>query len=160
MKASAISTGSGGFIQVKGLESLVRYLKTADPQLKKAMQKGLKDAVSPVFEKARANASRIALNGTYAGSLSVASRKGGAAYVLKSTDPAAGVKEFARPGATYRPKSTDKRRNARGMASFPVGVPRRAGAPRAMIPAVDDSTDEVIDRIDAALAAVLDKAGA
>ncbi len=160
MKATTVGTAGGGaFVQVEGLASLMRHFKNVDPRLKRAFQKALKESVSPVLEKARANASSISLNGTYAGSLSIASRKGGSMYVLKSTDPAAGVKEFARQGATYRPKPTDKRRNARSMASFPVGVPRRANAPRAMIPAVDDSTEEIVERIDAALADVMDQAG-
>lgn len=159
MRTSTISTGNRSFVQVDGLESLMRFLKSADPKLKRAMQKGLKDAASPVLAKARANASSIALDGTYAASLSIASRKGGAMYILKSTDPAAGVKEYAKPGATYRPKPDDKRRNARGMSSFPVGVPRRANAPRAMVPAVEGSTEEVKGRIDAALAEVFDRIG-
>lgn len=156
MNGSIISGGNRSFVQIEGLESLMRFLKDADPQLKKATQKGLKEAMGPVLTRARANASSIAANGTFSASLSIASRKNGSSYVLKSTDPAAGVKEFARPGATYRPKPYDKRRNARGMRSFPVGVPRRANAPRVMVRAVDDSTDEILERIDSALAAVFD----
>jgi hypothetical protein len=44
------------------------------------------------------------------------------------------------------------------MASFPVGVPRRANQPRVMVPAVNDSVDEVKSRIDAKLEQVLRRA--
>lgn len=159
MKGEVVGIGRGAqsYIFIDGLEELITFLKSADPKLKRGVQKSLKEAMSPVLTKARANASAIADDGTYSSSLSVSSRKGGMSYVLKSTDPAAGVKEFARHGATYRPKSTDKRRNARKMRSFPVGVPRRANAPRVMVRAVEDSTDEILDRIDSALEQVLEE---
>ncbi len=159
MKGEVVGIGRGAqsYIFIDGLEELITFLKSADPKLKRGVQKSLKEAMSPVLTKARANASAIADDGTYSSSLSVASRRGGMSYVLKSTDPAAGVKEFARRGATYRPKSTDKRRNARKMRSFPVGVPRRANAPRVMVRAVEDSTDEILNRIDSALEQVLEE---
>ena len=110
-----------------------------------------------MLTRARANAQRIADDGTYANSLSIRSRSNGN-VVLRSNDEAAGVKEFAHRGATYKPKSTDKRRNARKMRSFPVGVPKRANQPRVMVPAVNDSIDEVKTRIDAQLEMVLRRA--
>lgn len=144
-------------VSIDGLDALMRFLKDADPQLRKALQQGLKEAANPVLARARANARRIADDGTYAGSLSIRSRANGN-VVLRSNDEAAGVKEFARRGATYRPKPTDKRRNARKMRSFPVGVPKRANQPRVMVPAVNDSTEEVKTRIDAKLEEVLRRA--
>lgn len=158
MNITTINGGSNQYVHIEGLESLMRFLRNADPKLKKAMQKGLKEAVSPVLERARSKAWSIADDGTYASSLSIASRKNGVEYVLKSTDVAAGVKEFARPGARYKPKSTDRRRNARNMSSFPVGVPHRANKPRAMVPAVEESQQEVIDRISVFLERALEEA--
>lgn len=137
---------TGYTVKVEGLDSLMRWMKDANPKLHKAMRKGLKEASKPVLEKARANASRIQDDGTFASSLSIASRANGAQYVLKSTDPNAGVKEFAKPGAvgrTYR------------WFGKHVGVPHRANKPRVMVPAVEDSADEVKDRIDECLARVL-----
>lgn len=144
-------------VSIDGLDSLMRFLKDSDPQLRKALQKGLKDAAQPVLTRARANAQRIADDGTYANSLSIRSRSNGN-VLLRSNDEAAGVKEFAHRGATYKPKSSDKRRNARKMRSFPVGVPKRANQPRVMVPAVNDSIEEVKTRIDAQLEMVLRRA--
>lgn len=136
-------------VEVKGLAETLNWLQHVDPKLEKAIRRGLKEATEPVLRKARANASRIADDGTFAGSMSIASRASGAQYVLKSTDVAAGVKEFAKPGAT--------RRSGPGRGITRVGVPRRANKPRAMVKAVEDSADEVKERIEQRLADVLDE---
>ncbi len=159
---------TGYTVQVEGLDSLHRWLKSADPKLDKAMRRGLKESMGPVLKQARANGRYIQDDGTYAESLSTASRKGGVQYVLKSTDPAAGVKEFAKPGATRlvgkSAKSSTQRARKRagmpladGLREVRVGVPRRANPPRVMIPAVHDSADEVVTRIDERLARVLEE---
>lgn len=156
---------SGAFgnysVHVKGLKSILTWLKTADPKLEKAMKKALKESGTPVLQKARANASSIADDGTLQSSLALGTKSGKGTFqvVLKSSDPAAGVKEFAHLGARYTPKSSDKRQNARKMGSFPVGVPRRAYAPRVMVPAVNDSSNEVQALMEAAIDAVLKEAG-
>lgn len=161
MDSEIIVLRSGGnfnyMVHMPGLSTLMRFLKDADPQMRKALQQGLKDAAQPVLTRARANARKIADDGTYANSLSIRSGSTGS-VVLRSNDVAAGVKEFAHRGATYVPQPTDKRRNARKMRSFPVGVPRRANHPRVMVPAVNDSITEVRDRIDARLEEVLGRA--
>lgn len=161
MNSELVVFRSGGnfnyAVHIEGLDSLMRFLKDADPQMRKALQAGLKEAADPVLTRARANAQRIADDGTYANSLSIRARANGG-VVLRSNDVAAGVKEFARRGATYTPKPTDKRRNARKMKSFPVGVPKRANQPRVMVPAVNDSIEEVKTRIDAKLEEVLRRA--
>lgn len=140
---------TGKTVQVKGLDSLLRWMGKANPKLQRAFKRALKEAVSPVLDRARANARRIADDGTFAESMSVASRASGAQYVLKSDDVAAGVKEFARPGAV--------RRRGEGRGRVRVGVPRRANKPRAMVKAVEDSAEEVQERIDERLAEVLDE---
>lgn len=161
MKTDVVVFKSGGnfnySVSIDGLDTLMRFLKDSDPKMRKALQKGLKEAAQPVLQKARANAQKIADDGTYAGSLSIRSGVNGNVW-LRSNDEAAGVKEFAHRGATYKPKSTDKRRNARKMRSFPVGVPHRANQPRVMVPAVNDSIEEVKTRIDAKLEEVLRRA--
>ena len=157
---------TGYTVKVEGLDSLMRWMKDANPKLHKAMRKGLKEASKPVLEKARANAHFIADDGTYANSLSLGTRKGGTEYVMKSTDVAAGVKEFAKPGAVRlvgkgARSSTQRARLRAGLAIGPglrtvrVGVPHRANPPRVMVKAVEDSADEVKDRVDECLARVL-----
>lgn len=144
----AKSMFTGHTVEVKNLSSVLNWLAHVDSKLEKSMRKALKEATEPVLRKARANASAIADDGTFAGSLSIASRASGSQYVLKSTDPNAGVKEFAKPGATGR---TARWRGKR------VGVPHRANKPRAMVKAVEDSADEVKSRIEERLAEVLDE---
>lgn len=137
----------GMSIQVKGLDDLLHWMRNSDRELNAAMRLGLKEAAQPVLRRARANASAIQDDGTMRGSLSIAARRSGAEIVLKSTDEAAGVKEFAHLGATYAVKAYDKRANARKMGRYPVGVPHRANAPRVMIPAVEKSRDEVLNKL-------------
>lgn len=156
----ALRPSGGNFnyvVSISGLDTLMRFLADSDPAMRKALQQGLKDAAQPVLVKARANAQKIADDGTFAGSLSIRAYSNGS-IKLRSNDEAAGVKEFANRGATYKPRPNDRRRNARKMRSFPVGVPRRANPPRAMIPAVDDSVEEVKSRIDERLEQVLRRA--
>lgn len=151
---------TGYTVEVKGLDELLNWLRHSNPKLEKAMRKGLKDAMSPVLERARANARRIQDDATYADSLSVASRKSGAQYVLKSTDPNAPVKEFAREGAVMVRSRTNTERSRKMVAAHAkVGVPHRANAPRVMVPAVQDSADEVRERIEESIEKVLKEAG-
>ena len=153
----ALRPSGGNFnyvIRIEGLDTLMRFLKESDPKLRKALQQGLKDAAQPVLTRARANAQRIADDGTFKESLSIRAYANGSLR-LRSNDEAAGVKEFAHQGARYKPKPTDKRRNARKMRSFPVGVPHRANQPRVMVPAVNDSIEEVKSRIELRLDEVL-----
>ncbi len=161
MDTSVIYRQSGNFgnfsIRIKGLDYLLRYLKETDPKLNKALRKGLKAAsTNPVLSDAKRRASSIADDGTFAGSLSVASRRAGASYVLKSTDPAAGVKEFAHIGAVTISSKGTPRANARLAKHSRVGVPRRAYAPRAMVPAVNENINQIKAQIDQTLAQVLD----
>ena len=157
MSSKTLHTGYA--VEVKGLDELMNWLKHADPKLEKAMRKGLKEAVEPVLEKARANAKRIQDDGTYAGSLAIASRKGGVQYVLKSTDPNAPVKEFAREGAVMVKSRAGTERSRMMVARHArVGVPHRAHQPRVMVPAVQESADEVRSRIEERMAEVLKEA--
>lgn len=160
---------TGYTVQVEGLDSLMRWAKDANPNLQKAARRGLKEAMKPVLEHARAWARYIQDDGTYAESLSIGSRANGAQYVLKSTDVAAGVKEFAKPGAVRlvgkgARSSTQRARLRAGLAIGPglrtvrVGVPHRANPPRVMIHAVEQGQGEIVDRIDECLEKVLKEA--
>lgn len=146
MSITTINDGRLVRVNVGGLSSLMKTLKESDLEMHQAMQRGLAESARPLLAKARANAERIADDGTYASSMSIVVRQSGG-IALRTTDPAAGVKEFARPGAVYKPKSTDKRRNARKMNSFPVGVPKRANQPRALYPAIDSEYQALASRI-------------
>lgn len=158
----------GSTVEIKGLDSLIKRFGAADPKLKRALIQSIKESAQPVLKRARSNAERIADDGTYMSSLSIASRKGGTEYVLKSTDVAAGVKEFAKPGATRMvgkssKSSTQRARRRAGMAVAPtirfvrVGVPRRANPPRVMVRAVVDSRGEIVENVTQAMAKALDE---
>lgn len=150
---------TGHAVEVKNLEETLNWLAHVDPKMQKALKKGLKEAMSPVLEKARANARKIQDDGTYSESLSVAQRKSGVEWVLKSTDPQAGVKEFAKPGAVVVRSRTNSKRSRTMLALHSrIGVPRGL-PPRVMVPAVEASENEVRDRIDAAMAEVLNEVG-
>lgn len=160
MNSETVYFQSGEFgnfaIQIDGLDRLMKFLKESEPLIQQAMKDGLKEAVQPVLKSAKSKAQTIADDGTFAASLTVASRKNGANWVLKSTDPTAGVKEFARLGAKTITSKGTKLADARLAKRSGVGVPMRAYAPRAMVPAVNENTDLVKERIDAAIARVLE----
>lgn len=143
-------------VHIEGLRSLLRFLDHADEQLAAALRDGLRQSAQPVLSRARARAQAIQDDGTFAASLSIASRKKGSQWVLKSRDPQAGVKEFARHGAITRTSKGTPLANARLRARSGVGVPLRANAPRAMVPAVNESAPEVASSVERALAAVLE----
>lgn len=150
---------TGHAVEVKGLDETLNWLAHVDPKLQKALKKGLKEAMSPVLKAARANARKIQDDATYSDSLSVAQRKNGVEWVLKSDDYAAGVKEFANPGATVVRSRTNSKRSRTMLALHSrIGVPRGL-PPRAMVPAVEESENEVRNRIDAAMAEVLNEVG-
>lgn len=160
MKTEAIAFKYGDFaniaIHVDGLSALLRFLDHADADLEQALKDGLRDAAQPVLSRARANARSIQDDGTFANSLSIASTKKGARWVLRSRDRQAGVKEFARPGAVTRTSKGTPLADARLAKRSGVGVPLRANAPRAMVPAVNDSAPEVAYRVQMALERVLE----
>lgn len=154
------ATFTGYTVEIKGLDETLNWLKHVDPKLERAMKKGLKQAMEPALKRARANAEKIRdINGFYAGSLSVASRKGGVEWVLKSDDPASGVKEYAKPGAVVVRSRTNSKRSRTMLAlGSRIGVPQGL-PPRVMIPAVEDSESDVRECIDAAMAEVLNEVG-
>lgn len=159
MAQKVFNAENGSFyIDVKGLKDLVDWAKKADPEFKKAMNKGLKAAAQPVLQRAKSKATAIQDDGTYKNSLTISQRKNGSQYLLRSTDPAAPVKEYARPGAKTRTSKGTKLADSRLRMRSGVGVPHRANAPRVMVPAVNESADEVMARMENAIADVLKEA--
>lgn len=154
MKSTSIHSTNGGYIgetiHVEGLAETLKFLRRVDPELEKAIFNALKDSANPVLSRAKSNASKIADDGTFRDSLSIAAKRAGIKIQLKSNDPAAGVKEYARRGAvTIKSKGTALA-NARLAKKSGVGVPA-GNPPRVMIPAVEESIEEVKARIDAAI---------
>lgn len=162
MRTETVYFGSGEFgnlaVHIDGLSDVLKFLKKADPELEKAVFSALKESASPVLSKARSLASRIAGDGTFRNSLSITSKKAQCQVLLRSSDPAAGVKEFAHPGAKTRSaRSGSALAKARLLRRSGVGVPRKAGQPRVMVPAVNDSIEDVKARIEDALERTLER---
>lgn len=160
MNVEIVGTTKGnGFhqtVHVDGLDSLMKWLKLSDREMRDALQKGLKESAQPVLTAARANARTIADDGTFEKSLSIRAYASGA-LKLASTDPAARVKEFANLGAKYRSAQTPlaRERLQRGAG---VGVPLRGNPPRVMYRALDAEIGAVAQRIEEKLAEVLEGA--
>lgn len=138
-------------VHVEGLALLMKALKQTDPAAQAAIKAGLKEAARPVLASAQSKARRIADDGTYASRMSVRFRANGSGMALFNNDPAAGVKEFARAGAKTRTSKGTPRADARLKARSGVGVPLRADAPRAMVPAVNENIEKTAALIQEAL---------
>lgn len=127
--------------ELGGWKGLRETLRLFDRNAERTMVKAIQSTADVVVSTAKGQASGWARTGAFAGSISRRSYARGIRIV--STDPAAGVLEYAHPGAT----SLSGRR---------VGTP--AGAPnKAMTRAVERNQDYVVQRVDAALAAALSK---
>lgn len=140
----------GNFVvQMEGLDVLMRAFAQSDKAAQQGIKSGLERAGRPVLSQARANARRIADDGTFAAKMSIRFRANASRMVLYNNDPAAGVKEFAKRGARTITSKGTPRADARLRMRSGVGVPRRAGAPRAMIPAVNSNVETTSALIDA-----------
>lgn len=147
-------------VHVEGLDVLMRDLKASDKELHAAIRKGLRGVVKDVvLADAKRRASAFADDGTYRDSMAARSRANGATWLIQSTDPAAGVKEYAHIGARTVTSKGTPLADARLAKHSGVGVPRRANPPRAMVPAVDDNQQIIKSRIEAVLEQYLGKVG-
>lgn len=104
MKATVTGRDQNGLavITVDGLAGLIHYLKDANPKLKRELSRKMRVLLKPVETRARANAQRVADDGTFASSIKLGSRANGEQWVLRATDPQAAVKEFAHRRARTR----------------------------------------------------------
>lgn len=153
--------GSGNYtclyINIDGLDSVMRYLNSVDQELAKMLRDELKDAAQPVLDAARANARTFAASGDFMNSLSLRAYKNGAVR-LKSSDPAAGVIEFAKWGAVTITSKGTPRANARLAKKSGVGVPWGSRPPRAMYKAINEKSEEVKRQMDVRIERVLERA--
>lgn len=140
----------GNFVvQMEGLDVLMRALAQSDEAAQQGIKSGLERAGRPVLAQARANARRIADDGTFAARMSIRFRANASRMVLYNSDPAAAVKEFAKRGAKTITSKGSPRADARLRMRSGVGVPLRADAPRAMIPAVNANVETTRALLDA-----------
>lgn len=147
---------SYAFIHVEGLDELIEWFGETNADIETEILDGMLEAAQPILTAARANARAIADDGTFAGSLFLKANKRGKVS-LRSSDVAAGVKEFAKHGAVTRSSKGTPLANKRKLLRSGIGVP--AGEPpRAMYKAINEKANEVANNIDAKLDEILRRA--
>ncbi len=136
-------------VQVINLEETIKALRSVDKGAASALLSEIRRLAKPTLAKAKGYAGSIGMSnsGAYAGSLSLKTRGSGVAWI--STDPAAGVKEFANPGALIL---TGPRAGKR------AGVPLGSRPPRALMKAVLEDQDKLIRDLDRAVSSYVDGA--
>lgn len=144
-------------VHVDGLRDIIRVLDSGDAQSAKIAYREIGAAGARVVRSARAHATSIADDGTFASAMRIRKRANG--FVLNNSDPAAGVKEFAKLGARTISSKGSSLANARLRKRSGVGVPRRAHKPRAMVPAVNENIAHTEQRVAAALSAFYGRNG-
>lgn len=129
-------------VEVINLEETIKALRSVDKGAASMLLSEIRKLAKPTLAKARGYAGSLGANGTgrYAGSLSLKTRGSGVAWV--STDPAAGVKEFANPGAVVL---TGPRAGKR------AGVPLGSNPPRALLKAVLEDQEKLIQDLNKAV---------
>lgn len=149
MNTETFITGSGDYyvshINIEGLDDLLKWFAKVNPELEKAVKDGLKEAAQPILTAARANASAIRDDGTFAASMRLTATKRGQVR-LRSSDEAAGVKEFAKRGAVTLTSKGTPLASARLAKKSGVGVPS-GQPPRAMYKAINANIETVEERM-------------
>lgn len=135
-------------VEVINLDETIRALRKVDKGMASKLKSEVRSLAKPTLAKARQYARSIGSSpsGKYAGSLSLRTNANGVAWV--SSDPAAGVKEFANPGAIIL---SGPRKGKR------AGVPQGSTPPRAMLKAVLEDQDKLIRDLNKALETYVDE---
>ena len=135
-------------VQIINLEETIAALRKVDKGMASALKSEIRQLAKPTLSKARSYAGSIGSNptGRYAGSLSLKTNANGVAWV--SSDPAAGVKEFANPGAIILSGPRAGKR---------AGVPHGGSTPRALLKAVLEDQDKLVRDLDRAIAEYVDE---
>ena len=135
-------------VEVINLEETIKALRSVDKGGASMLLSEIRKLAKPTLAKAKGYAGSIGVSNTgrYAGSLSLKTRGSGVAWI--STDPAAGVKEFANPGALIL---TGPRAGKR------AGVPLGSNPPRALLKAVLEDQESLIQGLNRAVEKYVDE---
>lgn len=133
-------------VHIEGLDRLLASLATLDPNLKKYVEDEIRHTGQKVLRDTKANAGAFRRTGQFQRSFRMRNRKSG--IRIESSDPGAGAIEFANPGAVYL-------RGVRYGQEFPAV--KRAGKPRALIKAVVENEQYVLERVQYAIQLALDE---
>lgn len=149
MPVVGANTGSALMtVKVEGLNDLMRNLEQTNANGERIVKAAIKESGSLVLATARAKASAFSSSGAFRSTLSI--KDAGKGIKLSSTDEAAGVIEFAKRGAKTRTSKGTALANARLAARSGVGVPRGT-QPRSMVPAVNENTLAIQNKVAFAL---------
>lgn len=132
-------------LKVEGLTEALRAIKDIDRSIANEIKAGFREDIRPLFNAYRAYASALGGSGAYASSTSMKSIAKGVR--IQSSDPAAGVIEFANRGAVYLSGPRAGRR---------IGVPH-VGKPRALMRAVDEHEPQIVRSAEARVAQVIER---
>lgn len=134
-------------VEVINLEETIAALRAVDAGMARELKGAIREVAKPTLSKAKGYARGLGSSptGQYASSLSLKTRQNG--VVFQSTDPGGGVIEFANIGAVIL---SGPRRGQR--APVPHGSP----PPRALLRAILDDEETMIQGLNDAVARYVD----
>lgn len=137
-------------VEIRGLAETIDALGRLDPLLRERVEDRIREAARPTLSKAKGYAAGLGTlpSGHYAASLSLRKRRSG--VVFASSDPGAGVIEFANPGALILAGPRKGRR---------AGVPHGSQPPRALLRAILDDEEQILQSINEAVRDACDTVG-
>lgn len=135
-------------VEVINLEETITALWELDRGMASQVKAEIKRLAQPTLAKAKGYAAGLGASptGSFAKTISLSTRKDG--VVLRSTDPGAGVIEFANPGAIILSGVRAGRR---------AGVPNGSRPPRALVRAVLEDEESLIEGLNDIVAAYCDE---
>ena len=148
MAVYAAGNGSLMSVEVDGLNEIIRNLRAANSDGEKIVTDAIRESGSLVLATAQSKASAFSASGAFRSTLSI--KNVGQGIKLSSNDAAAGVIEFAKFGAKTRTSKGTPLANARLAKRSGVGVPRGSN-PRSMVPAVNETTLKIQNKVAAAI---------
>lgn len=133
-------------IEVQNLDETIAALNEFDRRAAKELKSRIRQIAKPTLTKARTYA-HVGSNstGAYARSLSLQTWKNGVKFI--SSDPGAGVIEFANPGALILDGPRAGRR---------AGVPHGSNPPRALLKAILEDEESIIEQVNDAVEELAD----
>lgn len=137
-------------IEVQNLDETISALNLVDKSMAKRLKQRIVEITRPTLSKAKGYA-HVGSNptGSFAGSLALRQRQNGVVFV--SMDPGGGVIEFANPGAVILTGPRAGRR---------AGVPHTGDTPRALLKAILEDEESIVEQVNDEVAAVADLVGA
>lgn len=125
-------------IEIQNLDETIKALRELDKNAAKRLVNRIKNVTSPTLSKAKAYAGGLGGNptGGYAKSLRLTTYQYGVRF--RSSDPGGGVIEFANPGATILGGKRAGRK---------AGVPHGSTPPRALLKAILEDEESIVEHV-------------